>query len=159
VPIPPPPQRQLLLSLFIERLHLKVPQWVGLVILLVALPTGLWAGLGDSRSPPPLAPLPAPVPQVPLLASTPAVLSVLAMVLPGTLPPPGPNQLRAGKCDKRAAQVELSGGCWVQTTTPPPCPDGIQWLHEKRCWLPVAEAKPVPTTGEPRTATVAGPED
>lgn len=158
MPIPPPPPRQLVLSLLIERLHLKVPQWVGIVILAVALPTGIWAGLGDSRGLPPLAPVPAPVPHVPLLSSTPAALPVLTMVLPGTLPPPGPNQLRAGKCNARGAEVELNGGCWLKTETPPPCPEGIQWEHEGRCWRPVALAKPVPTTGEPRPAPVAAPE-
>jgi len=158
VPIPPPPPRQLALSLLIERLHLKVPHGWGLVVLAVLVPSGVWVGLGDSRGLPPLAPVPAPVPQVPLLSSTPAALPVLAMVLPGTLPPPGPNQLRAGQCDKRAAAVEVNGGCWLKTETPPPCPEGIQWEHAGRCWLPLAAAKPVPTTGEPRPAPIAAPE-
>jgi hypothetical protein len=159
MPIPPPPPRQLALSLAVDRFRLKVPQWVGLVVLALALPTGAWMALGDSRGSPPVGPVPLPVPQVPLLSSTPAALPMLAVALPGKLPPPGPNQLRAGKCDKRAAQVEINGGCWVKTETPPPCPEGIQWEHETRCWLPAALAKPAPTTGEPSTAPVAGPVD
>jgi hypothetical protein len=157
VSIPPPPPRQLVLSLAIERLRLVVPPWIGVVILAVALPTGLWAALGDSRGLPPIAPVPAPAPQVPLLSSAPAALPVLAMATVGTLPPPGPNQLRAGKCNPRGAEVEINGGCWLKTETPPPCPEGIQWEHDGRCWRPVAEAKPVPTTGEPRHAGVADP--
>lgn len=157
MPIPPPP-REFVLSLIVRDLRVRVPRWVGLIVLTLALPTGLWAALGDSRSIPPLGPIPTPGPQVPLLTATPAVLPVLAMALPGKLPPPGPNQLRAGKCDKRAAAVEVNGGCWLKTETPPPCPEGIQWEHEGRCWLPLAAAKPMPTTGEPRTAPVAAPE-
>lgn len=153
----PPPPKPLLLSLAIDRLRLSVPQWVGLVVLAVLVPSGLWMGLGDSRGGSPGGPVPAPVPQVPLLASTPSAIHALTRVLPGALPPPGPNQLRAGKCDSRAAAVEINGGCWLKTETLPPCPEGIQWEHEKRCWLPVAEAKPVPTTGEPRVPGVAHP--
>lgn len=155
MPLPPP--KQVVLSLVIDRLRLTVPQWVGLVLLAVLVPSGVWMGLGDSRGTSPTGPVPAPVPQVPLLSSTPSSLPVLAMVMPGTLPPPGPNQLRAGKCDKRAAEVELNGGCWIQTITQPPCPDGIQWEHEGRCWRPVAPAARAPTTGDPRTAPVAAP--
>jgi hypothetical protein len=157
VSIPTPPAKQLVLSLLVKDLRVNVPQWVGLVVLAVALPTGVWMSLGDFRTPSPAGPIPAPVPQVPLLSSTPTPLAALSMALPGALPPPGPNQIRAGKCDKRAAQVEISGGCWVKTETPPPCPEGIQWEHKGRCWLPVAEAKPVPTTGEPTPQPVAAP--
>jgi hypothetical protein len=159
VPIPTPPPRQLALSLVIERLRLTVPQWVGLVVLAVLVPSGAWMALGDSRGPPLTAPTPVPVPQVPVLVSTPAALPMLAMVLPGVIPPPGPNQLRAGKCDRRGAEVELNGGCWMQTTTAPPCPEGVQWEHNGKCWRPVGLAREVPTTGEPRTLPVASPAD
>jgi hypothetical protein len=76
----------------------------------------------------------------------------------GTLPSPGPNQKRASRCNPKAAQEAINGGCWVQTKTPPPCPEGLQWEHEKKCWLPVAEAKPVPQSGEPQMVNVAGEE-
>ncbi len=157
MPIPTPPPRQLALSLLIERLHLKVPQWAGLVALAVLLPSGAWMALGDSKGMPPTGPVPAPVPQVPLLSSAPAAFPVLARALPGALPPPGPNQLRAGKCNKNGAEVELNGGCWLQTTTEPPCPRGIQWEHEGKCWRPVAPTARMPTTGEPSTQPVASP--
>lgn len=151
----PPPRQPLSLLM-----HLKVPQWVGLVVLALLVPSGLWMGLGDSRSLPPSAPTPIPAPQVPLQESTPTgALPTLAAILPGKLPSPGPNQKRSGTCDPERAQVELSGGCWVETKTRPPCPRGKQWEHDGRCWLPVADAKPVPTTGEPRPFPVAGPAD
>lgn len=159
MPIPTPPPWQLVLSILVDRLRLRlhIPRGAFVAVLLVLVPSGAWVALGDSRGAPPVGPVPAPVPQVPLLSSTPAALPVLAMVLPGTLPPPGPNQIRAGKCDKRAAEVELNGGCWIKTETPPPCPEGIQWEHAGRCWRPVAPAARAPTTGEPRTAPVADP--
>lgn len=157
MPLPPP--KQVVLSLVIDRFRLTVPQWVGLVLLAVLVPSGVWMGLGDSRGTSPAGPVPAPVPQVPLLSSTPSNLPVLAMVMPGTLPPPGPNQLRAGKCDDRGSEVAINGGCWVATDKKPPCPEGIQWEHDGRCWRPVAPAARAPTTGEPRTAPVAAPAD
>jgi hypothetical protein len=73
----------------------------------------------------------------------------------GAIPSPGPNQKR--KCDPDRAEQEINGGCWVETTTPPPCPRGKQWEHEGRCWLPVAEAKPVPTSGGSSSPGVADP--
>ena len=152
----PPPAKPLLLSLLIERLRLDVPQWA--VVLAILTPGGAWMALGDSRTSSPTGPVPAPVPQVPLLSTTPAALSHVPQMWVSALPRPGPNQLRAGKCDKRAAHVELNGGCWIKTETPRPCPEGIQWEHDGKCWLPVAEARPVPTTGEPRAAPVAGQE-
>lgn len=103
-------------------------------------------------------PTPLPSPQVPLLETTPAgALPMLAAMLPSALPSPGPNQKRAGTCDPERAQVELAGGCWVETKTTPPCPRGKQWEHEGRCWLPVADAKPVPTSGERRPLGIADP--
>jgi hypothetical protein len=128
-----------------------------IVFVALAITPGLAYLVVPKGAPLEAGPAPLPVPQVPLLSSTPAALPMLAMALPGKLPPPGPNQLRAGQCDPERAQVEINNGCWVRTETPPPCPKGKQWEHEGRCWLPVAEAKPVPTTGEPRTAGIADP--
>lgn len=68
---------------------------------------------------------------------------------------PGPNQKRAGSCNPKAAQVEINGGCWVKTETPPPCPEGVQWEHEGRCWLPVAPAARVPTSGGSMPVNIA----
>lgn len=88
--------------------------------------------------------------------TTDAVPGFVAAALTGALPSPGPNQKRSGQCVAKLAQVELNGGCWVETKTPPPCPDGYQWEHAGTCWLPVAHAMPVPTSGDVPPATVAG---
>lgn len=79
--------------------------------------------------------------------------------VPGKLPPPGPSQKRAGQCETRAAQVAIEGGCWVETKTRPPCPMGFQWEHEGKCWLPVAKAAPVPTSGGGGAPGVAAPSE
>lgn len=109
------------------------------------------------QKPPPL-PIPLEAP-VPLLESTPTADAgaFVARSVPGKLPAPGPNQRRAGQCDPEQSQVEVNGGCWVQTTHPPPCPMGKQWEHEGRCWLPVGHAKPIPRSGDPRPLGVAEP--
>lgn len=91
---------------------------------------------------------------VPYLSSTPEGHGKSTLT---GLPKPGPNQRRAGDCDPDRAQVEINGGCWVKTETKPPCPEGKQWEHEGRCWLPVAPAAPVPTTGGAFPVTVADP--
>jgi hypothetical protein len=155
---PPLPPRQEPLTIALKGLRVVIPT-AALVLLALVLAPGLAYLVlpGGASQALEKGPVPLLVPPVPLLSSAPMTLPVLAMVLPGKLPPPGPNQLRAGKCNAKGAEVELSGGCWLQTTTPPPCPEGIQWEHEGKCWRPVAEAKPVPTTGEPRSAGVAGP--
>lgn len=156
----PPPPHQIALSFVVERLKVVVPPPALVLILLVVVPSAaVWTGLlpwpaGEE------APTPNPArPLVPLQKSTTdtaAGVQFLARVLPGTLPEPGPNQKRSGQCDPRQAQVEINGGCWVKTETPPPCPEGYQWLHKNACWLPVAHAKPLPTTGEPQAGNVAG---
>lgn len=83
----------------------------------------------------------------------------LAMLLPGEIPDePGPNQKRAGKCNPKRSEVEINGGCWVKTDHELPCPEGEQWEHKKRCWLPVARAAEPPTSGEPLRVNIADPE-
>lgn len=151
----PPPQRAEPLTIAVKGLKVVIPTAV-IISVTIFLTPGL-AYLVVPTAPPPAGPVPLPGPQVPLLSSTPALMPALTMALPGTLPPPGPNQLRAGKCDERGSEVAINGGCWVATDKKPPCPDGIQWEYEKRCWRPVAEIKPVPTTGEVRVPGVANP--
>lgn len=126
--------------------------WTVLVLAFaVLIPLGGTALLRPGRPP-----LPSAVPEVPPLDwTTDGGPMATRQVLAG-FPGPGPNQKRAGHCDPERAQVEINGGCWVETKTPPPCPMGKQWEHEGRCWLPVAEAKPIPTTGEPLPVNVAG---
>jgi hypothetical protein len=70
-----------------------------------------------------------------------------------TLPSPGPNQKT--ECDSERSEVRLNGGCWVKTEKPPPCPPGKQWEHEGRCWLPVAPAARVPTSGGSLPVSIA----
>lgn len=122
------------------------------VALAVLIPSG--AGTLFRPDPPRVGPIPLPVPAQ---EWTTEARGWSLPVLLGTIPPPGPNQKRAGKCNPKAAQVEIRGGCWVQTTTPRPCPEGVQWEHDDgRCYLPVAEAKPVPQSGEPQVVNIAG---
>lgn len=123
------------------------------VSLTVLIPTG--ANKVFHPEPPKVGPIPLPVPVQEW--TTEAHGWSPMQVLFATIPPPGPNQKRAGKCNPKAAQVEIRGGCWVKTETPRPCPEGVQWEHDDgRCYLPVAEAKPVPQSGEPKMVNIAG---
>jgi len=153
----PPPFAPVAKAAVREVLHVSVTRWLATAIICLVLGAPLAV-----HSPGPVAPeptLPSPLePAVPLLeASTDAGLPFLASVVMGSLPKPGPNQKREGDCDPGKAQVAINGGCWVQTTTPPPCPDGKQWQHEGRCWLPVGPTVRPPTAGEPRPFTFADP--
>jgi hypothetical protein len=152
MPAPLPPTRPLVVSLVIGRfrslagVRLIVP---GAVVVGLAALVLVPAQLQH-------APLPAPMPQVPLqAASVGAVPHAFSSVIQGGLPPPGPNQKRAEECDLEHFEVH-SGGCWLATEKKPPCPRG-QWEHERRCWFPVAHAARVPTSGEPRPVPVADP--
>lgn len=121
------------------------------------VPAGAMAILHPSPSSPQRGPSPLPVPQ--LEETTDARGWSIIHVVAGAIPPPGPNQKRAGQCRPERSEVEINGGCWVMTTHPKPCPEGYQWEDEKgRCWLPVAHAKPVPQSGEPQMVNVAGEE-
>lgn len=131
----------------------KALRWGGSLLVLLLAPISAQRLLHPE--PPKAGPIPLPVPAQEW--TTEARGWAPMEVLFGTIPRPGPNQKRAGKCNPKAAQVEINGGCWVQTTTPKPCPEGIQWEHDDgRCYLPVAEAKPVPQSGEPHLVNVAG---
>lgn len=68
---------------------------------------------------------------------------------------PGPNQKRAGSCKPERSEMEINGGCWVQTTHPLPCPEGVQWEHQGRCWLPVAPAARLPSSGGSLPVSIA----
>jgi hypothetical protein len=105
--------------------------------------------------PPPAAGVPIGVPPLDWTTSGSRYSSPLAMVIPGEIPDkPGPNQKR--KCNPKRSEVEINGGCWVKTDHPLPCPEGEQWEHKKRCWLPVAYAAEPPTSGEPLRVNIAG---
>lgn len=103
--------------------------------------------------------LPSPLePAVPLQeATTDGGMPAVASIVLGRLPKPGPNQKRTGQCDPERSQVEMSGGCWVKTEHPLPCPEGKQWEHEGRCWLPVAHAAQTPTSGDVYPVNLANP--
>lgn len=103
--------------------------------------------------------LPSPLePPVPLQeATTDGGVPAVASIIFGRLPKPGPNQKRSGQCIAARAQVEINGGCWIKTETPLPCPDGYQWEHEGRCWLPVAHAAQTPTSGDVYPVNLANP--
>lgn len=137
----------------LERFGVYGTRWAAGAVVAVVV---LWAAPSHRGPKPP--PPPPPGAAVPLQESTTdSVPHVLAALLPSTIPDaPGPNQKRAGDCNPKAAQVEINGGCWVKTETPPPCPEGVQWEHKGRCWLPVAYARPVPTSGELSPGNIAG---
>lgn len=152
MPVPPPPPKQLALLLVIDRFRLRVPQWVGLVALAVALPAGLWMGLGDSRGSAPLGPVPAPVPQVALQTSTFAAFP--AMVLSRL--PDGVDLQRKPPCDPDAEEA-IGGWCWIPLRVEKcPVEQGKAFEHEKKCYLRSMRAARAPTTGDPHTAPVAG---
>jgi len=121
---------------------------VAMTLIILFVPT-------PSPKAPPPSPLEAPVPLQEW--TTADAGAMMARVVPGRLPTPGPNQLRAGQCDPERSEKEVNGGCWVKTEKPPPCPRGKQWEHEGACWLPVAQAKPVPTSGGGEAKGVANP--
>lgn len=77
-------------------------------------------------------------------------LPLLKAVL-GNLPPPMPNQLKAGRCDPDRAEEELEGGCWIRTKTKPNphCPAGKQWEYEGACYVPVMDKQPRPGVALP----------
>lgn len=144
-----PPLRQLAVSLVVDRLRVVVPPaaLVALAVILVPSSIALF------REP---APTPAGA-VAPQAWTTDAPHGLVLSTVLHVLPHPGPNQKRAEDCDADQAQVPINGGCWVETKKPPPCPRGKLWEHEGKCWLPVAYAARVPTSGEPRPLTVADP--
>lgn len=147
MPAPLPPTGNLVLSLIGGRLRVHVPvvAVMGLAAL-VLVPAQLSEHL----------PVPAPVPQVPLQASSVGTVpQVIASVVHTGLPLPGPNQKTAEDCNPAHFEVH-NGGCWLETKKAPPCPKG-QWEHERRCWFPVAHAARTPTSGEPHRVPVAEP--
>lgn len=132
---------------------------VVLVLLAVLIPTSAERLLSRPAPLPPPPPAPLPVPSMDWTTDGASAAPFFLHAVLGSLPSPGPNQKRAGQCNPRAAQVEINGGCWVKTDTPPPCPEGYQWEHDGKCWLPVAYAKPTPTSGGgPFPVNVAGEE-
>lgn len=155
--IPPPLLRPMAEVMAREVLHLSVTRWLATV--LVALVVGAPFALREPWGTPPLPVPPSPMePTVPLLeAAVDAGVPSFASLVMGRLPRPGPNQKRAGQCDPGRAQQEINGGCWVQTTTPTPCPEGKQWEHEGRCYLPVGPTVPPPSAGEPPPLSIADP--
>lgn len=49
-------------------------------------------------------------------------------------------------CTKRV-QVELNGGCWIETSVQPPCEELFE--HQRKCYVPVRMAQPPPTSVGP----------
>jgi hypothetical protein len=129
----------------------KALRWAGVLLVLLIAPSQADRLIRVA----PVGPTPLPVPVQEWTTEAKGWASIPALL--GTIPKPGPNQKRSGRCNPKAAQVEINGGCWVKTETPRPCPEGIQWEHDDgRCYLPVAEAKPVPQSGEPFRVNIAG---
>lgn len=110
-----------------------------------------------------LLPQPAVLPGVPSLSWTvdgsrysPPTLAFL----PGELPSPGPNQIKKPDACEPPAKFRR-GGCWLivgdekPPCDPPPGKPRRLWPDDDRCWLPVAEARPPPTSGGSFPATIA----
>lgn len=152
--IPPPLLRPMAEVMAREVLHLSVTRWLAtvLVALIVGAPLAL-SGSGPSPAAPGLLEPPVPL----LEATSDAGVPGFASIVLGRLPKPGPNQKRAGQCDAGRAQQEINGGCWVKTETPTPCPEGKQWEHEGRCYLPVGPTVRPPSAGEPPPLSIADP--
>jgi hypothetical protein len=139
----------------IDKLRLVVPP-AALFVLALCMPGGAMLLMHEAAAPVPL-PRPSMPPQE-WTTDVPRGFSALGMHLQ-VLPLPGPNQKRSGECDPDQAQVEINGGCWVETKRPPPCPSMKLWEHSGKCWLPVAHAARLPTSGEPRNPSVAEPRE
>ena len=130
----------------------KALRWAGVLLVLLIAPSQADRLIRVA----PVGPTPLPVPaqeHTTRAVNWPSPAGVL-----GVIPEPGPNQVRAGKCNAKRSEVAINGGCWVRTEHPRPCPEGYQWEHEKdgRCYLPVADAKPVPQAAEPFRVNIAG---
>jgi hypothetical protein len=86
--------------------------------------------------------------------------SMLASAYRGALPNPGPNQKRSGECEEDV-EVEINGGCWLATDKVPPCPakkgGWVFYAHEGKCWVPVAKAARMPSSGTPHPVSIADP--
>lgn len=149
MPKPPAPLRPLAVSIVVERLKIVLPL-AALVVLAVALSPGLALVLWPRPTMPTAHP-----PAREVATDAEAMFTMSRVVLTGL--PLLDNQKKAADCDPDRAQVAIDGGCWVKTDKPPPCPKGKLWEHEGKCWFPVAYGKPVPTSGELRSAGIAEP--
>lgn len=155
--IPPPLFKPMAQVMAREVLHLSVTRW--LATALIGLAVGAPLALNGTGSSQPAPAPPSPLgPMVPLLeASVDAGVPAFASFVLGRLPRPGPNQRLEGDCEPRRSQVAINGGCWVQTNHPLPCPEGVQWEHDGRCYLPVGPTVRPPSAGEPSPLTIADP--
>lgn len=155
--IPPPLFRPMAQSMAREVLHLSVTRWLATVLVLLALGAPVALNSSGSVAVPQTPPSPLE-PAVPLLeASVDAGVPGFASIILGKLPKPGPNQRKAGECDPGRSQVAINGGCWVETTHPLPCPEGKQWEHEGRCYLPVGPTVRPPSAGDTSPLSIADP--
>lgn len=91
-------------------------------------------------------------------SSTQGIQGMAMEAIQGALPDPLPGQ-KTKRCDPQLGEVERNGGCWMLTMVPTPCPEGKLWEDGGRCWRPIPVTKQEPTTGDPRTAPLAGPAD
>jgi hypothetical protein len=158
----PPPYQPPLSAVVREILHVSAtPLFARALVTIVALlVVGAPVALSTSGSTKPMPPPPSPLePAVPLLeASVDAGVPWFASIILGKFPKaPGPNQKREGQCDPRRSEVVINGGCWVETTHTLPCPEGVQFEHEGRCYLPVGPTVRPPTTGDLPPLSIADP--
>jgi hypothetical protein len=139
----------------VERLNVVVTRrmlgYGVLLVLAVLVPVG-----ARTVFPPVLPPAPVPLPVPPLEWTTDGRTGPPSAL--AGLPAPGPNQKRAGTCTD-GVEEEINGGCWLATDKEPPCPRArggwVFFEHDGKCWVPVARAAPVPTTGGSVPVTLA----
>jgi hypothetical protein len=132
----------------------RMLRWLLVVLFVLLVPT-VGPTIAREYFPPPPAPSRAPGVPVPELGWSTEGRSgnEPVHVRGGEFPVPGPNQKT--QCDSERSEVKINGGCWVKTEKPPPCPLGKQWQYEDRCYLPVAPAARVPTSGGSLPVSIA----
>lgn len=149
----PPPVRRIEFSLLIDKLILRVPQWVGLVVLLVLMPVGAWRFLGSGGGP-------AGAKRGAYTQEWTSDASLSSGTALAALPIQEGQITTASAC--RWPNQMRRGACWIHVGgAKPPClpPDGNGaplFEDDGKCWAPVYRAARQPTTGEPLPGNVAG---
>lgn len=153
-PIPPPPQP---LTLSIKDLKLSLPLFafallVGGAVVLIRYP--------DQPHQAMQPPTNAEAPPAWAVDLSPTVLSSMRAAASGALPEPLEGQRRP-PCDPDLER-ELRGACWIPVAVER-CPPGKAFVNDSgpradgKCYSRSMQAARGPTSGEPRTGSIADP--